>query len=276
MSKAKTGQQGGLWATRLSIKVDLLHESGGNKNKAFTCGTGFLVNGGSSVFLITNRHVVTGRNNFDKSLMDDGGRVPARLKLWHLNTGSLSEWDPRVEELYDAQNQPRWIEHPSFGGLIDVVALPIVLTENLWKEARVNFFENDDERIDPLSTLSIAGFPYGRHSVGALPTWITGYAASEPDFELDCDQFHSDIGLPSGQRLPAFLLDARSREGMSGSPVWFHTKTAGEFNIVPVGVYSGRITSKSDLAIVWKKGAVKELIEHATAKAKSSDRAQGS
>jgi hypothetical protein len=72
--------------------------------------------------------------------------------------------------------------------------------------------------------------------------------------------------------LPTFLIDCRSRQGQSGSPVIAYrgggmvALTGGSTAVFagPVyrflGIYSGRINSESDLGVVWKASAIAELI----------------
>jgi hypothetical protein len=101
---------------------------------------------------------------------------------------------------------------------------------------------------------------------GALGVWATGFVASEPDVDFD--------------DLPIFLVDCRTREGQSGSPVIVYgnggmfpmqdgsTAVMGEV-IRFLGIYSGRIrdasepgtSPSSDLGIVWKAHALRELVD---------------
>ena len=55
----------------------------------------------------------------------------------------------------------------------------------------------------PGITLFIIGFPCGRSSTGKMPIWKTAHMA--PEYDLDVE----------GAR--AFLIDATTREGMSGA-----------------------------------------------------------
>ena len=91
--------------------------------------------------------------------------------------------------------------------------------------------------------------------------WSTGFVASEPDID-------------HGGR-PIFLIDCRTREGQSGSPViisrssegylsYEDGSTVGEFIPQLLGVYSGRINPESDLGIVWKARAVVDLLIYAS------------
>lgn len=70
-----------------------------------------------------------------------------------------------------------------------------------------------------------------------------------------------------------FLIDCRTREGQSGSAVIAYrsagvvsekigTLTVHEEPVTRfLGIYSGRINRDSDIGIVWKAKAIRELIE---------------
>jgi hypothetical protein len=74
--------------------------------------------------------------------------------------------------------------------------------------------------------------------------------------------------------LPIFLIDCRSRQGQSGSAVISYRpggmvameEGGSAIFYGPVsrfhGIYSGRINNESDLGIVWKASAIKELVDH--------------
>lgn len=96
---------------------------------------------------------------------------------------------------------------------------------------------------------------------GALPVWVQGAIATEPTVDWD--------------GLPRFLIDSRTRQGQSGSPVVLYreagitTDEDGKHFIVPgpherfIGVYSGRVSPDSDIGIVWKARVVREIVEAA-------------
>lgn len=94
---------------------------------------------------------------------------------------------------------------------------------------------------------------------GVFGVWATGFLASEPDIDFN--------------NLPIQLIDCRSRQGQSGSPVIAYRSgggvalkdgSTGMFS-GPVerfiGIYSGRINAESDLGIVWKASAICDLIK---------------
>jgi hypothetical protein len=81
--------------------------------------------------------------------------------------------------------------------------------------------------------------------------------------------------FPPRRNLPAFLIDCRSRPGQSGSPVVFtaneftrYRHASGRVETGPVheliGIYSGRIHDDADVGVVWKRDAVREIIENGT------------
>jgi hypothetical protein len=107
--------------------------------------------------------------------------------------------------------------------------------------------------------VSVVGFPFGKTGGGSLGIWATGFMASEPSVDYD--------------GLPVFLIDCRSRQGQSGSPVIAY-RSGGMVAMADggsaafsgavcrfLGIYSGRINAESDLGIVWKASAIKELVD---------------
>jgi hypothetical protein len=176
----------------------------------------------------------------------------------HHVAGKPGEWMQATEPLYE-RGVPKWFEHPAYGPAVDVVVLPLTVTDGF------DFHGYDLWATDPQLAVGVArplfiiGFPFGITGGGGLGVWVQGTVATEPDID-----WHDN---------PAFLIDSRTRPGQSGSPVIaFHTGGAAAIegggtiiNTEPmerfVGVYSGRINSESDLGIVWKKSAVVEIVE---------------
>lgn len=220
--------------------------------------TGFVAVRNGSPFLITNWHVVTGRRPDTGKVLSATGGVPDELIIVHNVAENLGAWQPKLEPLYDADG-PLWLEHPTHGRTVDVVALPLTATES------VAFFPHDpwdtkaNLALRPAGSLSIIGFPFGLTGGGAFGIWVQGSVATEP-----CVDFND---------LPCFLIDSRTRSGQSGSPVIaYHSGgayTTADGGVVVstgpteqlFGVYSGRINDQSDLGIVWKVNAVREIIE---------------
>jgi len=220
-------------------------------------GTAFVVVASSGPVLITNRHNVTGRDQESGKPLSPTGGVPSELLVWHNVKGKLGEWISRTEPLFNGQ-APRWREHPVLGPKADFVALPLSQLQEV--ELYPHDIENlgPDIHVGPADPVSVIGFPFGLTGGGALGVWATGFLASEPEVNF--------------ANLPIQLIDCRTRQGQSGSPVIAYR--AG--GMVPmagggaaafsgpvsrfIGVYSGRINAESDLGIVWKVAAIRELV----------------
>jgi hypothetical protein len=245
---------------RPSVASLLLHPA--KNGQDIGVATGFVVERNGTRYLITNRHVVTGRSNdLEQRNLHPSGAWPDSVTVMQNNAGQPLSWHPVSETLYTQDGAPRWLEHPVHGGKVDVVALPLVITEGIefysydpWSEAQ--------QLVSGVSQpLFIIGFPFGVTGGGALGVWVQGTVATEAGIDW--------------QGLPAFLVDSRTRSGQSGSPVIaFHSgggAAAFENGGIAIatgqtyesfkGVYSGRINKESDLGIVWKKTAVVEIVE---------------
>ena len=227
-----------------------------------SCGTGFFVRSDVGAVLVTNRHNVTGRNNYTNKPLHKLAAIPDSAVIF------LPTAIGRVEyqfDLYldDADTVPAWTENPTLGSRADVVALLICEIErnNALKEDSVfNLPDKNWHRSEVGSRVNVIGFPFGA-VCDIFPVWSSGYIASEPDFNF--------------ADLPVFLVDCRSRPGQSGSPVVarfvpgdtvLHNGElfqAKKETTMLLGVYSGRINGKSDLGMVWKPHVIAETVKEA-------------
>lgn len=223
-------------------------------------GTAFVVKGKTGPLLLTNRHNVTGRCQDNDQPLSKTGGIPNEIEIIHNVKGKLGNWFGVVEPILDANENPLWKEHPVHGRKTDFIALPLTNTNN------VEIYQYDldntgpDVFIGPADSVSVVGFPFGIQAGGSLAVWATGFMASEPDIDFN--------------ELPVFLIDCRSRQGQSGSAVIAHRSGGGvamqgggtAIFAGPVtkllGIYSGRINTESDLGIVWKASALKELVDN--------------
>jgi hypothetical protein len=228
------------------------------QGNALGSATGFVVERGGSKYLITNFHVVSGRHPDTHTSIRPDGAWPDSIQIVHNAAGRLGHWIPKSEQLYDTMGVPLWFEHPVHRSQVDVVALPLTDTVGIdvhahdpWASPRV--------AIQMAGPLSIIGFPFGTAYAGAMAIWVQGFVASE---------WAMDFG-----NLPRFLIDSRTREGQSGSPVIFYNVGGGFQDLRGnigigggpfeelMGVYSGRISQESDLGFVWKVSCVREVVQ---------------
>ncbi len=241
--------------TKCSVFIELyLFE---NSDTRAAIGTGFTVktNNGDN-FLITNWHCVTGRNPETNEQLSTNGVVdPERMDIHFLKRGSLNEWMIKTIRLRDENGRIFYIEHPK-GQEIDVVAIKLenyidIDIYNLWEG---NIVDNID--MDITDTCSIVGFPKGISTAGKFPIWKIGHIASE--FELNHDN------------KPMFLIDASTREGMSGSPVYCvrnkFASIGGEMMTGTdsisrfLGVYAGRVGNDIEIGRVFKAECIEQIL----------------
>jgi len=239
-----------------SLSCVSLHLDCYSRAKRIGVGTGFIVANNKTNYLITNWHVVTGRNpDNGQPLVNTGGTDPDTMRIWYHAT-QLGSWLHKNERLLDeTTGTPIWKEH-SRGREIDVIALPLTNHQDT-KVYPLNLaLTNTDLIISPSEPVSIVGFPYGIAAAGKFPIWKTGNVASDVDLDYD--------------RKPVFLVDATTKPGMSGSPVFARRKgfrqtstgwvTRGGDSIRFLGVYSGRIREGSDIGMVWKPEVVYDVV----------------
>lgn len=217
--------------------------------------------------LITNRHNVTGRNQETGECLSKHAAIPNNIVIhFHTNSDQIGEWKKVKLPLYRDDDSPYWIEHPRLGEKADIVALNLTWGDDVRKlpyYLKLNL-DRVGMVVGPAETISVIGFPFGLSTAGKLPVWATGFMAQE-------------ISLITPEN-PVFLIDCRSRQGQSGSPVIAY-RTTGYRHIqddrvvttmTPIktweflGIYSGRVNSESDLGRVWHVSAVEELLEAAT------------
>jgi hypothetical protein len=222
--------------------------------------TGFVIRKADRYYLVTNRHVATGRDQTSNQPLHSGGAVPTHIEILHHVVGQLGTWRPIRETLYSqGTGAPRWAEHPRYGSRVDVVVLPLEVTAGL------DFFGLDlnlrtaDLLVGPAEPVSIVGFPLGQTAAAGLAIWKSGTIASDLDVDYN--------------NLPIFLIDAVTRPSMSGSPVYArrvgsHIRATGGVTVGGgvmlkfLGVYSGRIIrEEAEIGMVWKASALCDIVE---------------
>lgn len=220
--------------------------------------TGFTVNVRGVSYLITNWHVVSGRNADTGACLDRNAAIPNKLAVAFHSRGEIGKWRVVDIPLVSADGERAWIEHP-LGRAVDVVAirlpyLPLIDVFPLDME-----LTSTDIVVMPAMPISVIGYPLGLRSGDNWPIWKTGHVASDPDIDFELDR-------------PAFLIDATTRSGMSGSPVVLrlsggYTTTRGDQvlggGVVTkfMGIYSGRIHADAEIGRVWRPFVIQEIIE---------------
>lgn len=243
--------------------IELHHEA-----KTIGHGTGFVWQKDADFFLITNWHNFSGQNPFTGEHLSEGGAVPDKIRV-HIAAIPSGQSDGIVRypiwiPLYEHFDKPLWQQHQRFSDLrIDVVALR--LPPNVQYLA-INRFGDAPKLFSHVgSEVFVVGYPFPDfdHVPLQFPIWKRGSIASDVFF--------------GWKGRPAFLIDAASRRGMSGSPVFRRifgpapTLENEQFiiqgsNIMTqefIGVYSGHLfamSSEVTIGIAWYGMLVHEML----------------
>lgn len=240
--------------TLMSVKIIMRFNE-----QVISTGTAFYIsNNKKELFLITNRHNVTGRHNETGSCLSPKGAIPNNIVILNHSYNSLGDLVETLVNLKDDDDCPLWLEHPAYGCAVDFVAIKLPYSRK-YKAFPYEEITNSLIEVNVGEPSSVIGFPIGK-SIESFPIWTTGFLASDYDLNYE--------------GLPRFLIDCRTRKGQSGSPVILHRASGtvhleGQ-NIVSatkerplarlLGIYSGRISEESDLGYVWKFEAVMDLV----------------
>jgi hypothetical protein len=246
--------------------------------KSIGRATGFIWRRRSQHYLITNWHVVTGRDAVTGGALSAPAR-PDMLRAY-FNTKAMNYGKVVIDlSIRDADHNPLWyieairrrkddneLSPAPFGPKgCDVVAMPLAVSSdtNIGLYPINDLKSEHDLAVRIGMDVFILGYPFGHQSPG-FPVWKRGSIASEPDL--------TNIG--TGYT----LVDTASRPGMSGSPVilrsWGthmleHDAFAMDKNSQSkfVGVYSGRLRTNdkedAQLGVVWPASDIENIIDAA-------------
>jgi hypothetical protein len=210
-------------------------------------------------YLITNWHVVTGRNAATGRL--ETPAQPDTLRaLFNIRMGEFGKQQYDIA-IRDKEHRPLWLIYPGRGRGIDVVAIPLPMdgSEPVLNMYPINSITSPPLRIRIGMDVFILGYPFGA-APPAFPVWKRGSIASEPDL----------VRLTTGH----YLVDTASRPGMSGAPVilrsWTNDFVDGSMRAITdtpatnfIGVYSGRLsagTEEAQIGMVWHESYVELII----------------
>lgn len=232
--------------------------------------TGFYWSVGEKLYLITNRHNVTGLHPTTGEYIGDF--TPTHMHVWFNEMADHVEGEGRRAlivgkeiALYDGSEEPVWLEH-RLGGQVDIVAISI---DNYnWRQKI--YTVNQKQQLSDFHPMCgddcfIVGYPEGLSGPSGMPIWKRASIATEPELDYD--------------NKPLFLADSLTRKGMSGSPVFVRVPglwgqegaqliLGGSSSVLGywtkfIGVYAGREANETEgfqLARVWKQNALDELI----------------
>lgn len=220
--------------------------------------TAFIFSKDRQDYLITNWHVVSGRDPETGKPKSTHAAIPNVIDVWFHGLGNSKVWMRSSLSLLNWKTDEKlWKEHPR-GREVDLIALPLKNIAFKLYPLDPDLF-NTEMDISPSESVSIIGFPFGLSSAGAYPIWKAGHVASDIDENYD------------GK--PVFLVDGTFKHGMSGSPVFARRKSfksEDKSRLLTLedidkflGVFSGTIsTQDSDVGMVWKPEIILEIIDN--------------
>lgn len=228
-------------------------------NPPLSSATAFVVaNSEERLFLVTNRHVISGRAGATNKPLSSTGATPDSIRV-HFHRSTSGGWLPLRVPVVDSDGQPLWHEHPELNRRVDVVGLPIDPPSECYLPHYGLSRRALELPLDIAKPISIVGFPFGVRVAGGWPVWVQGTVASDPALDFD--------------DLPVFLIDSRTRPGSSGSPALHYYPKGSSVRMRAatalavnqdiwelVGVYSGRINEQSDIGLLWKREALWQVV----------------
>ncbi|MDZ5447920.1 serine protease [Micromonospora sp. 4G57] len=248
-----------MWPTQASLYIEPVSPGG----EPLSGATGFVVTRADGTdFLLTARHVLTGRHDETKQIMHSSGATPEKVRIYHYGA-LMTVPEVITQDLYDDDGDQVFIEDPSMVDVetADVVALPLSRPRY---GAIVRSYELPPTAEPPSVTAPvwIVGYPAGSRRDGhELAVWSRGSVATDP-----VSTWHGD----------RFLVDSRTRPGQSGAPVISFVSAHSSFSPdgqvrhdfadswTLLGLYSGRLYNgnkeSSDLGSVWTVSAIRRIL----------------
>lgn len=222
----------------------------------------------SGLFLVSAWHCFSGREPHSGQSTDKKNyRVPDRVAFSCLADDGSGRATAPLQLPLSRDGVALWRMHPS-GQKIDVAVLPV---EALPRGAIIDAINDPTaDGVVPLERLVVRagcdafvlGYPLELQPTGVVPVWKRGSVATEPALDAD--------------GLPQVWIDATSRPGMSGAPVFVQGYVAKPVHgMIPyrprlafLGVYSGRPIARMsrhqrlqpELGVVWKAHTITETI----------------
>jgi hypothetical protein len=235
---------------------------------------GGLVNDTPTLWLVSNWHFFSGRDvNPPYRPLDQDGDFPNRVQIYlprralqpHPD-GAAVVVEGLSVGLYDENNNALWLRHP-LNHLVDVAVVNLGRTfPDHFVYAANEVANTYDMSINVGDEVFILGYPFDFTYFVNTPIWKRGAIASEPH-----------LG-ETGGRENTFIVDATTRDGMSGAPVILRAKTnyiaengdvkrctiANRF----IGVYASRprFTDQqgqveyAEIGYVYRSGVIEQII----------------
>ncbi len=243
------------------VPLEILSSTG----QCLANATGFFYSYGNNIYLVTNWHVLSGRDSQTGQPRHSSGAIPHSLSFPLIRTENfLNDCYSHSELLINEQDQNSWLQEKDFGQKVDVAVLKLNIDKSKFANGVVNLSSGVTGDLDVAVGIDVfvLGYPRNQTKQHNIPVWKKASIASEPNYPLNNQD-------------EVFLIDCATREGMSGAPVIARqlgicSNIDGELVLRPgvhskfLGVYSGRYTGddlqEMQLGIVWKQEHINNII----------------
>jgi Trypsin-like peptidase domain len=199
------------------------------KGVAETRATGFIISAGNKYFLITNYHVLTGRDPATNEKEQPTWPAPDVVEVWFRDS-KLKDWKRQEYALYIDSN-PLYKGFFASNGRMDLATLEINLPTGI--NVKILTTSNIDTRGNSVldNELWICGYPMGQFNIAKPPIVVKGLQESPAKHNHPLtDNVH-------------IFYNVGSQNGMSGSPIYSYNRTANKFMLI--GINSQRVDLKN-------------------------------
>ena len=237
------------------------------KGKERHSATGFFFKGNKNIFLVTNKHVIYGKNYSDPYAQPIVDSIKTML---HIDLSDLSRNEETELPLYK-NGMPVWLEHKQKE--IDVVCIPLNLDSKFLVVPVSEELLNSEGIVVGFEKIFVMGYPYAWYDdYYNLPITRIGHLSSP-------------FGVPFRNN-PFLIGDVETHPGMSGSPVLIHLKDyvttdengrrvthLGSSRLILAGIFSGqpewRINDKAtgrpidiphSLSVIWFANLIQQIL----------------
>lgn len=253
--------------------IELLSNDG--KDTVLAHASGFFWRRAGRPYLVTNYHVISGRNVFTGEVISQA-YLPLKIAFYGLELAVIGQHVSIARRRWIFafnENFPDLVAKPPMvnGQPVDVWAAPLMDFMVLASDPARTGFEGaaiassmiNDQEEEPIATAAgddcfIIGYPLRNYEGMIPPIWKRGSLAS-------------DTLMGIGPR-PAFFVDAATTKGMSGSPIvrrigglTVQDKDRGVLRelstIQLIGIYAGRLESRDMEAVNLGYGWYRTLID---------------
>lgn len=230
-----------------------------HKETPISSATGFFISANANLYFVTNNHVVGAEFFINEYKRDNNQQSPPaqkipdhlKVRIYNKEFGKFTFLNIPLSDNGKNRCIKFWENETQKIEMLDIVAIPTPELVTKLQSTRTLAESNilTELLLVPSSELFIVGFPLNHGQTALYPIWKRGTIASQPPL--------------SNTNSSTFLIDATTRSGMSGSPVFFRNtsyttnkdQNYGPLQTFLVGIYSAQNASM-EIGVVSKLDAV--------------------